>query len=233
MRPARPFPGGRPLSSSLRLVGGPEVPANELLEQAESAEQRGRPDLARDLYERALLRAGLTGNADIAASAMLATARIANAAGETGVALDILEAAVASATARGSDVASSRATALRARVSWESGDLIGAESDAWRAREWATRASEPRDAAQALGTLAALAVARGNVDDGITRYEQCIGELRALGHVADLSATLASLAELYDDVRRWDASGPRPAFESTDSLHTHGDGNRVRDHQSG
>jgi diguanylate cyclase (GGDEF)-like protein/putative nucleotidyltransferase with HDIG domain len=205
MRPARPIGGDRPGAPSLRLVGGAETPAIELLQQAESAEQRGRSDLARDLYERTLLRAGASGNASVAATALLACARLANAAGETGVALDILEAAIASATARAAEADCARAALLRARVLWETGDLSGAEGDAVRARDWATRNGDAREAVVALRTLAALAVARGAVDDGIARYERCVDELRTLGYVADLSATLLSLGELYDDVRRWDA----------------------------
>jgi hypothetical protein len=110
VKPARPISGADRLGSPiLRLVGGPETPSAELLQQAEAAEQRGRTDLARDAYERAFFRAGTSGNAAIAAAAMLAIARIANAAGETNVALDVLEAALASATARGADADCARA----------------------------------------------------------------------------------------------------------------------------
>jgi diguanylate cyclase (GGDEF)-like protein/putative nucleotidyltransferase with HDIG domain len=177
-----------------------------LLEQAREAEGRGRSDLARELYERALECARGPNEASVVPVAILGAARLASAAGETTVALDILEAALASATARGADDDCAHAAALRSRVLWESGDLAGAEGEAARARDWARGAGDARQAAQTLRTLGALAVARGALDEGIARYETCIGELRALGHVADLSATLVSLAELYDDARRWDAS---------------------------
>ena len=204
MKPARPLGGDR--SPSLRLVGGPEAAATDVLQQAQAAEQRGRSDLARDLYERALQRAQRADDAHVIPIALLASARLANASGETGVALDILEAALASATARGSDADCARAAALRARVLWETGDLVGANDDAVRARDWARCAGDAREAAAGLRTLAALAVARGALSEGIALYEECLAELRSLGHVSELSATLLSVAELYDDARRWDAA---------------------------
>src|SRR5687768_12713136 len=206
MRPARPLGGDRTDSPSLRLVGGSVVSAIELLQEAETAEHRGRVELARDLYERALQRASGPADVAVAAAALLALARLAGAVGETGVALDILEAALASATARSADADCARAAALRARVLWESGDLAAAEGEAARAREWARRSGDTREAAASLRQLAALAVARGAVAEGTARYEESLAELREWGHVADLSATLVALGELYDDVRRWDAA---------------------------
>jgi diguanylate cyclase (GGDEF)-like protein/putative nucleotidyltransferase with HDIG domain len=187
-------------------VGDSDASAVELLEQARAAELGSRSDLARDLYERALQRAQTGGDAAVIPIALLAAARLANAAGESGVALDILDAALASATARGSDADCATAASLRSRVLWETGDLAGAESEAARSREWARRAGSGREAADALRTLGALAVARGAVTEGIGLYEQCVSELRTMGHVRDLSGALAALAELYDDARQWDAS---------------------------
>ena len=179
MKPARPIGVGRGDLPPLRLVGAVEVAAAVVLEQAKAAEERGRIDLARELYERALARARGSGEAAITAIALLAAARLANAAGETTVALDILEAALASATARGSDGDCARPALLRSLVVWESGDLSAAEGEAVRARDWARRAGDARAAAQCLRTLGALAVARGNPDEGIAYYETCLAELRA------------------------------------------------------
>ena len=206
MRPARPLGGGRADAPALRLVGATDAPALELLEEARAAEERGRSDLARDLYDRALQRVRTADEAPIAHAALLASARLATAAGETTTALDILEAALASATARGADADCASASALRSRVLWANGDIGGAEGEATRARDWARRAGENREAAQCLRTLGALAVARGSLDEGIALYESCLTELRALGQAFDLATTLISVAELYDDARRWDTS---------------------------
>ena len=164
MRPARPLGGGRADAPALRLVGAADAPALELLEQARAAEERGRSDLARDLYDRALQRVRTADEAPIAHAALLASARLATAAGETTTALDILEAALASATARGADADCASASALRSRVLWANGDIGGAEGEATRARDWARRAGENREAAQYLRTLGALAVTRGSLD---------------------------------------------------------------------
>ncbi|HUQ80058.1 MAG TPA: HD domain-containing phosphohydrolase [Gemmatimonadaceae bacterium] len=206
MRPARPVGGYRGDLPALRLVGVDATTAFELIEQARLAEDRGRVDLARDLYERALLRARSSADASIIPVALLASARVANAAGDAPAALDILDAALASAMARASDVDCARAAALRSRVLWGMGDVPAAEAESTRARDWARRAGDVREAADALRTLGALAFARGAVAESTLLYEECVGELRAIGHVRGLSATLAALAELYDDARRWDAS---------------------------
>src|SRR5262245_55259500 len=142
MRPARPLGAGRGDGPALRLVGAAEASAAALLEQAQVAEQRGRSDLARELYDRVLQRAQNADDAAVVHSALLAAARLASAGGETTVALDILEAVLASATARGSDADCASAAALRSRVMWASGDIAGAEGDALRARDWARRAGE-------------------------------------------------------------------------------------------
>ena len=206
MKPARPVGGVRGGQPALRLVVDAQASAAELMEQASVAEARSRSDLARELYERAIQRMRGSADAGLAATALLATARLAHAAGESAVALDILDAALASATAHASDVDCARAAALRCRVLWETGDLAGAETEAVRAREWARRAGDGREAAGALRALGALALARGSVADSIALYEACVAELRVLGHVRELSSTLAALADLYDDARRWDAS---------------------------
>jgi diguanylate cyclase (GGDEF)-like protein/putative nucleotidyltransferase with HDIG domain len=177
-----------------------------LLDQARTAESRSRPDLARELYERALQQARGEAEAAIISIALLSSARLANVAGETSAALDILDAAVASATARGSDGDAAQAASLRARILWETGDIASAEGEAERARDWAQRAGDRVEAAALLRTLGALAVARGSISEGIGKFEACLAELRALGRVQEMSAALASLAELYDDVRRWDES---------------------------
>jgi diguanylate cyclase (GGDEF)-like protein/putative nucleotidyltransferase with HDIG domain len=206
VRPARPLGAARADAPPLRLVGAADASTSELLEQARAAEERGRVDLARELYDRVLQRVQSPDDAPNAHAALLASARLATAAGETTIALDILEAALASATARGADADCASASVLRSRALWASGDLGGAEGEATRARDWARRAGEYREAAQCLRTLGALAVARGSLDDGIALYESCLTELRALGQALDLAATLTSLAELYDDARRWDRS---------------------------
>ena len=206
LKPARPLGAGRPDAPPLRLVGTADASAHELLEQARTAEERGRSDLARELYDRALQRVRSADDAPIAHAALLASARLATASGEVTIALDILEAVLASATARGSDADCASASVLRSRVLWASDDIAGAEGEATRARDWARRAGEYREAAQCLRTLGALAVARGSLDDGIALYESCVAELRALGQALDLATTLASLAELYDDARQWDKS---------------------------
>jgi diguanylate cyclase (GGDEF)-like protein/putative nucleotidyltransferase with HDIG domain len=206
MKPARTPGPNRGESPPLRLIGGADASASELLAQARLTEARGRNDFARDLYERALQRARTPEDAHIVPIALLASARLASAAGETGVALDILEAALASATATGSDADSARAASLRAHVLWESGDVGGAEGEAARARDWARRAGDGREAAAMLRTLGALAVSRGALPEGIALHEECLQELRAIGQADDLSLTLVYLAELYDDARRWDAS---------------------------
>lgn len=195
----------------LRLVGAADAPAPALIEEARSAEERGRTDLARDLYDRALQRVHAPDEAHVVPVALLAAARLASAAGETTVALDILEAALASATARASDADCARAASLRSRVLWESGDVGAAESEAARARDWARRAGDHKEAAQCLRTLGALAIARDALDEAIVLYESCLTELRALGQATELAATLVSLAELYDDARRWEPSDS--AFE--------------------
>jgi diguanylate cyclase (GGDEF)-like protein/putative nucleotidyltransferase with HDIG domain len=202
MKPARVGLGRADLAP-LRLVGAAEATARELLEQATAAEEHGRLDLARALYERALAQAREPGEASVAAAAMSSAARLASRAGETTLALDILEAALASATARGNDADCARAASLRSLVLWDSGDVGSAEGEAARARDWARRAGDQRGAAHCLRTLGALAIARGALDEGISHYEACLAELRSLGSVADLSATLVTLAELYDDVHRW------------------------------
>jgi len=206
MRPARPLGAGRGNGPALRLVGGAEASAAALLEQAKVAEERGRSDLARELYDRVLQRAQNADDAAVVHSALLAAARLASAGGETTVALDILEAVLASATARGSDADCASASALRSRVMWANGDIAGAEGDAMRARDWARRAGEHKEAAQCLRTLGELAVARASLEEGIALYESCLIELRSLGQVLDLATTLISVAELYDDARRWDTS---------------------------
>ena len=206
MRPARPLGAGRGDGPPLRLVGAAEASAPVLLEQARIAEERGRSDLARELYDRALQRVQSAEDTRVIQPALLAAARLASAAGEVVVALDILEAALASATARGSDADCASASALRSRVMWASGDIPGAEGEAIRARDWARRAGDYKEAAQCLRALGALAVARASLEEGIALYESCLGELRALGQALDLATTLISLGELYDDARRWDAS---------------------------
>jgi len=206
VRPARPLGAPRADAPPLRLVGAADASASEVLEQARAAEERGRVDLARELYDRVLQRVQSTDDAPTAHVAMLASARLATAAGETTIALDILEAALASATARGADADCASAAVLRARALWAGGDVGGAEGEATRARDWARRAGEYREAAQCLNTLGALAVARGSLDDGIALYQSCLTELRALGQALDLATTLTSLGELYDDARRWDRS---------------------------
>ena len=211
MKPARPAAGGRGDRARLRLVGDAKASAAALLEQARDAEQWLRSDLARDLYERALHRASESSDVVIVHAALLASARLANTAGEPAVALDILEAALASATAHASDADCARAASLRSVVLWGTGDIPGAEREGARAREWARRAGDNREAADALRTLGGLALARGAVGEGIALHEACVAELRVLGHLRDLSATLAAVAELYDDAHRWDASDA--AFE--------------------
>src|SRR4029453_5011820 len=161
MKPARPVGAHRGELAPLRLVGATEASAPVLLEQARTAEERSRHDLARELYERALPRARGANEAYIVPVALLASARLASAAGESTVALDILEVAIASASVRNPDVDCARAGSLRARVFWEAGDLVAAEREAVRARDWASRASDTREASAALRMLAALAVARG------------------------------------------------------------------------
>src|SRR6476646_195790 len=140
MRPARPLGTARGDLPPLRLVGAADAPAPVLVEQARAAEERGRIDLARELYDRALQRVRAPDEAYLVPVALLAAARLASSAGETTVALDILEATLASATARASDADCARAASLRSRVLWESGDVGGAESEAVRARDWARRA---------------------------------------------------------------------------------------------
>src|SRR5215471_1237986 len=125
MRPARPLGAGRNAVPPLRLVGAADASAPELLEQARTSEERGRSDLARELYDRALQRVRSADEAPVAQAALLASARLASAAGETAVALDILEAALASATARGADADCASASALRSRVLWVGGDIAG------------------------------------------------------------------------------------------------------------
>jgi len=142
----------------------------------------------------------------VAAAAIHAVARLAHAAGESAVALDVLEVALASASGRGSDLDLARAAGLRARVLWETGDASGAEREAMRANDWARRAGDGREAAAALRVMGALVLARGALDEAIAMYEASLAELRALGQLDDMAATLASLAELYDDARRWDAA---------------------------
>jgi len=205
VRPARPLGAGRADAPALRLVGAADASAPEVLEQARAAEERGRTELARELYDRALHRVRTADEAPVAHAALLASARLATAGGETTTALDILEAALASATARAVDADCASASALRSGVLWASGDIGGAEGEATRARDWARRAGDHREAAQCLRILGALAVARGSLDEGIALYESCLTELRALGQALDLATTLTSLAELYDDARRWDA----------------------------
>jgi diguanylate cyclase (GGDEF)-like protein/putative nucleotidyltransferase with HDIG domain len=216
MKPARPFGANRSDVPALRLVGAAEASVTALIEQARAAEESARIDLARQLYERALQRVETESDAHHIPVALLASARLASAAGEATVALDVLEAALASATARGCDGDCARAAALRSRVLWENGDLVGAEGEAERAREWAKRAGDVREAAHALRTLGALAVASGALEEGIARYEVCVAELRASGQVSELSGSLASLAELYDDARRWDVSDA--AFQEASSI---------------
>ena len=163
MKPARPAGADRAGISPLRLVGAPEASARALLDQARTAESRSHPDLARELYERALQQARGEQDAAIISIALISSARLANVAGETSAALDILDAAVASATARGSDGDAAQAASLRARILWESGDIPGAEGEAERARDWAQRAGDRVEAAALLRTLGALAVARGSI----------------------------------------------------------------------
>ena len=206
MRPARPLGTARADAPPLRLVGAADATAPELLEQARAAEERGRGELARELYDRVLQRVQRADEAPVAHAALLASARLAASMGETAIALDILEAALASATARAEDGDCASVSALRSRVLWASGDLGGAEGEAMRARDWARRAGNHREAAQCLCTLGALAVERGSLDEAIALYESCLTELRALGQALDLATTLASVAELYDDARRWDKS---------------------------
>ena len=206
MKHARSFGAARADLPPLRLVGAADAPAPVLIEQARAAEERGRVDLARELYDRALQRIHGTAEASLVPVALLAAARLASAAGETTVALDILEATRASATARASDADCARAASLRSRVLWETGDVGGAESEAVRARDWARRAGDHKEAAQCLRTLGALAIARGALEEAIVLYESCLSELRALGQATELAGTLISLAELYDDGRRWEPS---------------------------
>jgi len=206
MRPARPLGGDRPDAPPLRLVGSDDASTATLLERARDAEARNRGDLARDLYERALHRGAAATEAPAATLALLAIARLASAAGEGAVALDVLEVALASAAARGSDADCAAAAALRATVLWETGEPGAAEREAVRARDWARRAGDARQAASAVRTLGALAVARGGVADATAWYEESLAESRAAGQVADVSVTLVALGELYDEARRWDAA---------------------------
>ena len=203
VRPARPL-GGRPGAPPLRLVAGSDATPQALVEEAREAEARSRADDARELYERALQGCRAPDDAPVAAVALLAIARLAHASGESGVALDVLDAARASAAAYGSEADLARAATLRARVLWDTGDAAGAEREAARATDWARRAGDGREAAAALSMSGALAVARGALDDAIARYEESLSELRALGHVTEMSGTLISLAEILDDARRWD-----------------------------
>src|SRR5688500_5685310 len=202
VRPARPI-AGRTGAPPLRLVAGSAATPQALVEEARDAEARSRAGDARELYERALQGCRGPDDAPVAAVALLAIARLAHASGESAVALDVLDAARASAAAYGSESDLARAATLRARVLWDTGDTAGAEREAARAADWARRARDGREAAAALRVSGALAVARGALDDAIARYEESLGELRALGHVTEMSGTLISLAELLDDARRW------------------------------
>ena len=204
MRPVRPLTGRRDVP--LRLVGGREIAPEALLEQARDAEARSRPEVARELYERAFQSCRTPADQPAAAIALHAVARLAHAAGESAVALDVLEVALASASGRGSDVDLARAAGLRARVLWETGDASGAEREAMRAADWARRAGDARETAAALRVMGSLVLGRGALDDAIALHEASLAELRALGHVGDMAATLAALGELYDDARRWDAA---------------------------
>jgi len=205
VRPARPI-GSRRDVAPLRLVGGRDASAQSLLEQARDAESRSRTEVARELYERAFQSCRGPTDQTVAAAALHAIARLSHAVGESAVALDVLEVALASASGRGSDVDLARAAALRARVFWEIGDANGAEREAVRATEWARRAGDGRETAAALRVMGALVLARGAVDEAIALHETSLAELRALGQLADMAATLTALAELYDDARRWDAA---------------------------
>ena len=184
----------------------PAATLEALLEQGRLAEARGQLQVARDLYERGLhaLTPGVP--AGTIAQLLLGVGRTHLDGGNTGAALDCVEAVLALPDEAGMAVAEAQALELRGRIRWRDGELEAAAEEFAQARAVGIAAGRPELAALAARRLAALALLRGDLAEAAALDEAALSSFRAAGDEAAATETLASLAALYMEMKRWNAA---------------------------
>ena len=177
-----------------------------LLALAQEEESAGRRQAARAAYEQALYKIRDVEDAAKISSIIRWIARTYNVDGETDAALDCLEAALAIAEAWGDDAAAGHAMNVQAVVSWQHGDLDGAERLYLLARNRAIRAGDAKLAAMTAQNLGVLANIRGDFAVAEQQYTASLAEYRSLGLSKDVCVALNNLGLLFITQERWDSA---------------------------
>jgi diguanylate cyclase (GGDEF)-like protein/putative nucleotidyltransferase with HDIG domain len=190
----------------LRLLAGQEgsASADQLIEQAQTAERQGRREEARALYERALYCIKKTGEASKASALLRWIARTYQGDADFDAAMDCAEAALAIAEASGDDAGVGHAINQQAAVRWQQGRLDDAEQLFVRARASALHAGEARLAAMTAQNLGVIANIRGDHEKALRHYEESLADYRALGMAKDVCNALNNLGMLYTDTELWE-----------------------------
>jgi len=177
-----------------------------LLDQGRLAEARGQMQAARDLYERGLHSLTPDVPAWSIAQLLMGVGRTHLEGGNTGAALDCVEAVLALPDESGMEVAVAEALELRGRIRWRDGELESAASEFVESGARAAAAGRPALAALASRRLAALALLRGDLAGAASLDESALANYRAAGDDAAAAETVASLAGLYVEMKRWNAA---------------------------
>lgn len=185
----------------------PIAPALEaLLDQGRLAEARGQVQVARDLYERALHAPPPETPRWVVARLLLGVGRTHLASRNSAAALDCIDAILALPDEPGMDVARVDAIELRGRLRWHEGDVAAAAADFEELQARASAGGHHAQAALGASYLADLAVLDGATTQAITLCEAARADYRAAGDPQGEAATIARLASLYADIKRWNAA---------------------------
>ena len=181
------------------------VPAtvDELVADAQAAEQRGQRAEARELYETALRRLGSREEAPRASNILRWIARTHIGDVRMDAALDCVAAALAVAEACGDEAAAGSAMNLEAVVRWQLGELDEAERLYLSARARALRAGDAKLAAMTAQNLGVIASIRGDSEQAQRQYEASLSEYRALGLAKDVGVALNNLGLLHTQREQW------------------------------
>ena len=200
----------------------PITPALEaLLDQGRLAEARGPVQVARDLYERALHTLTPEVPAWVIAHLLMGVGRTHFATRDAGAALDCVEAVLALPDEAGMATAAAEAVELRGRIRWRDGDFAAAAADFEELRERARGAGLPALAALGATHLADLALLDGATAQAITLCEAARSDYHVAGNHQGEAATIARLASLYADLKRWNAAEQAFAEAATAALQLH------------
>jgi diguanylate cyclase (GGDEF)-like protein len=175
-----------------------------LIQEAQVAEQDGRRDEARALYERALYSLKRAQDGQLATSILRWVARTYQLDADADAALDCLDAAIEVAVLVGDAGAVGQAMNAQAVLHGQLGDLDQAEKLNIEARSRAVGAGDTRLAAMTALDLGVIAQIRGDHESTLRYFRTSLGEFRAVGAPKDVLATLNSLGKLYADLERWD-----------------------------